>query len=230
MVHFLTARSCALQAAPWSQLNGCSKPNSRATTPTMPAPNHPQPAANAKIIAALFPLSCQLAEAAPRELSHQQRPPLRHLARATTTHFGGAPDRYLAGVAAPREARNLTAPVPCLRCTGRLSSVSGRRAAPLHVPCATRRRRRPTARGGAESRRRRPARLALAAAPSSPRNKCKPAAPGGASFCGAKKGSNATGGARNIRSAPGPAPAAPALPHCEPWLTRTPNGPTTYYH
>ena len=75
MVHFLTARRCAFQAAPWSQLSGGSKPNARATTPTMPAPNHPQPAANAKIIAALFPLSCQLAEAAPRELSHQQRAP-----------------------------------------------------------------------------------------------------------------------------------------------------------
>ena len=127
MVHFLTARHCALQAAPWSQLSGGSKPNSRATTPTMPAPNHPQPAANAKIIVALFPLSCQLAEAAPLELSHQQRPTLRHLARATTTHFGGAPDRYLAGVAAPREARNLTAPVPSLHRSVAVSQWAARR-------------------------------------------------------------------------------------------------------
>src|SRR2546430_1287500 len=82
------------------------------TTPTMPATNHTQPTENATIIAELFPLSSELAETAPLELSQQQRQTLLHIALATITHFFGSPDRYLAGVDDPRDPGKITYPMP----------------------------------------------------------------------------------------------------------------------
>ena len=61
----------------------------------MPEMNHTQSAANAKIIAELFPLSSESAEATPLELSQQQMQTLLQIALATITHFFGPPNRYL---------------------------------------------------------------------------------------------------------------------------------------
>lgn len=86
----------------------------------MPSMNHAQLTANAKIIAELFPLSSESAEAAPLELSQQQMQTLLHIALATITHFFGPPDRYLAGVDDPRDPGKITYPLPCLLFTGLL--------------------------------------------------------------------------------------------------------------
>lgn len=86
----------------------------------MPEMNHTQPAANAKIIAELFPPSSESAEAAPLELSQQQMQTVLHIALATITHFFGPPDRYLAGVDDPRDPAKITYPLPCLLFTGLL--------------------------------------------------------------------------------------------------------------
>ena len=86
----------------------------------MPTTNHTQSTANTKIIAELFPLSSQIAQAAPLELSQQQMQTLLHIALATTTHFFGPPDRYLAGVEDPRDPAKIIYPLPCLLFTGLL--------------------------------------------------------------------------------------------------------------
>ena len=80
----------------------------------MPKTNHTQLTANAKSIAALFPLSSESAEAAPLELSQRQMQTLLHIALATITHYFGPPTRYLAGVADPRDPAKITYPLPCL--------------------------------------------------------------------------------------------------------------------
>lgn len=90
------------------------------TTPTMPKTNHTQPSVNAKILAQLFPLSSESAEAAPLKLSQQQLQTLLHIALATTTHFFGPPNRYLAGVDDPRDPAKIVYPLPCLLFTGML--------------------------------------------------------------------------------------------------------------
>lgn len=90
------------------------------TTTTMPSTNHTQPTANAQIIAQLFPLSSQSVEATPLELSQRQMQTLLHIALATTTHFFGPPNRYLAGVEDPRDPDKITYPLPCLLFTGLL--------------------------------------------------------------------------------------------------------------
>lgn len=86
----------------------------------MPATNHTQSTANTKIITELFPLSSEIAQAAPLELSQQQMQTLLHIALATTTHFFGPPDRYLAGVDDPRDPHKIIYPLPCLLFTGLL--------------------------------------------------------------------------------------------------------------
>src|SRR5574341_198019 len=88
------------------------------TTSTMPRTNHTQPAANAKIIAELFPSSPESAETAPLELSQQQMQTLLHIALATITHFFGPPERYLAGIDDPRDPDKITYPLNCLLFTG----------------------------------------------------------------------------------------------------------------
>ncbi len=86
----------------------------------MPNQNPTQQAVNAKILAELFPPSSEKAETAPLELSQQQMQTLLHIALATTTHFFGPPDRYLAGVEDPRDPAKITYPLPCLLFTGLL--------------------------------------------------------------------------------------------------------------
>jgi hypothetical protein len=86
----------------------------------MPKMNHTQSAANAKIIAELFPLSSESAAVTPLELSRQQMQTLLHIALATTTHFFGPPNRYLAGVDDPRNPARIIYPLPCLLFTGLL--------------------------------------------------------------------------------------------------------------
>ena len=86
----------------------------------MPHTNHTQPTANGKIIAELFPLPSESAEASALELSRQQMQTLLHIALATTTHFFGPPDRYLAGVDDPRDPARITYPLSCLLFTGLL--------------------------------------------------------------------------------------------------------------
>jgi hypothetical protein len=86
----------------------------------MPYTNHTQPTANAQIIAELFPLSSASAGTTPLELSQQQRQTLLHIVLATTSHFFGSPDRYLAGVTDPRDPGKLTYSLPCLLFTGLL--------------------------------------------------------------------------------------------------------------
>ncbi len=86
----------------------------------MPETNHTQPTANAKIMAELFQLSSESAKAAPLELSQQQMQTLLHIALATTTHFFGPPDRYLAGVDDPRDPDKITYSLPCLLFAGLL--------------------------------------------------------------------------------------------------------------
>lgn len=86
----------------------------------MPKMNHTQSAANAKIIAELFPLSSESAKAAPLELSQQQMQTLLHVALATITHFFGPPNRYLAGVTDPRDPAKIVYSLPCLLFTGLL--------------------------------------------------------------------------------------------------------------
>lgn len=86
----------------------------------MPKMNHTQAAANAKIIADLFPLSSDSAAATPLELSQQQMQTLLHIALATITHFFGPPNRYLAGVTDPRDPTRIVYPLPCLLFTGLL--------------------------------------------------------------------------------------------------------------
>ena len=90
------------------------------TAPTMPKTNHTQPAANAKIIAELFPLSSEIPGTAPLELSQQQMQTLLHIALVTTTHFFGPPNRYLAGVEDPRNPAKIVYPLPCLLFAGLL--------------------------------------------------------------------------------------------------------------
>src|SRR5213594_3050363 len=79
--------------------------------------NHTQQAANAKIIAELFPTPSGISEAAPVELSQQQLQTLLHIALATITHFFGPPNRFLAGVEDPRGG-HCDYPLPCLLFTG----------------------------------------------------------------------------------------------------------------
>lgn len=86
----------------------------------MPKMNHTQSAANAQIIAQLFPLSSDSAGTTPLELSQQQMQTLLHIALATITHFFGPPDRYLAGIDDPRDPGKITYPLPCLLFTGLL--------------------------------------------------------------------------------------------------------------
>lgn len=86
----------------------------------MPETNHTQPDANAKIMAELFPLSSQSAGTTPLELSQQQMQTLLHIALATTTHFFGSPNRYLAGVEDPRDPARTVYSLPCLFFTGLL--------------------------------------------------------------------------------------------------------------
>ena len=86
----------------------------------MPKTNHTQKTANAQLIAELFPLSSESTETAPLELSQQQMQTLLHVALATTTHFFGPPDRYLAGVDDPRDPAKIVYPLPCLLFTGLL--------------------------------------------------------------------------------------------------------------
>lgn len=88
------------------------------TTPTMPDANHTQSAANAKIIAELFPLSSEDAETAPLELSQRQMQTLLHIAFATTSHFFGPPNLYLAEIDDPRNPARIIYPLPCLLFTG----------------------------------------------------------------------------------------------------------------
>jgi hypothetical protein len=84
----------------------------------MPHTNHTQPTANAKVIAELFPVSSENAEAGATELSQQQLQALLHIALATITHFFGPPDRFLAGIDDPRDPARTTYPLPCLLFTG----------------------------------------------------------------------------------------------------------------
>ncbi len=86
----------------------------------MPEMNHTQSAANAKIMADLFPLSSESAAATPLELSQQQMQTLLHIALATITHFFGPPTRYLAGVEDPRNPAKIVYPLPSLLFTGLL--------------------------------------------------------------------------------------------------------------
>lgn len=86
----------------------------------MPHTNHTQPTAIGKIITELFPLPSESAEVSALELSQQQMQTLLHIALATTTHFFGPPDRYLAGVDDPRDPARITYPLPCLLFTGLL--------------------------------------------------------------------------------------------------------------
>src|SRR5262249_26800889 len=65
--------------------------------------NHTQQAANAKIIAELFPTPSEISEAAPVELSQQQLQTLLHIAMATITRFFGPPNRFLVGMDDPRD-------------------------------------------------------------------------------------------------------------------------------
>ena len=86
----------------------------------MPEINHTQSAANAKIIAKLFPLSPEIPGTTPLELSQKQMQTLLHIALATTTHFFGPPNRYLAGVNDPRDPGRIVYPLPCLLFSGLL--------------------------------------------------------------------------------------------------------------
>ena len=76
----------------------------------MPEINHTQSAANAQIIAKLFPLSPEIPGTTPLELSQKQMQTLLHIALATTTHFFGPPNRYLAGVNDPRDPGRIVYP------------------------------------------------------------------------------------------------------------------------
>src|SRR5215470_8483647 len=82
--------------------------------------NHTQQAANAKIIAELFPTPSEISEAAPVELSQQQLQTLLHIAMATITHFFGPPNRFLVGMDDPRDPSKIIYPLPCLLFTGLL--------------------------------------------------------------------------------------------------------------
>jgi len=86
----------------------------------MPNLNYAQLAANAKIIAELFPLSPESDKDAPLELSQQQLQTLLHIGLATIAHFFGPPSQYLAGVDDPRDPDKITYPLPCLLFTGLL--------------------------------------------------------------------------------------------------------------
>src|SRR5262245_26312680 len=88
------------------------------TTPTMPKTNHTQQTANAKIFAELFPPSPESVYTVPLDRSQQQTQTLLHIALATTTHYFGPPNRYLAGVDDPRDPARITYPLPCLLFTG----------------------------------------------------------------------------------------------------------------
>jgi DDE_Tnp_1-associated len=90
------------------------------TTAAMPETNHTQPTANAKLFAELFPLSPENPDAPALEISQQQMQTLLHIALATTTHFFGPPNRYLAGVDDPRDPDKLSYSLPCLLFTGLL--------------------------------------------------------------------------------------------------------------
>jgi len=82
--------------------------------------NHTQQAANAKIIAELFPTPSEISEAAPVELSQQQLQTLLHIAMATITHFFGPPNRFLVGMDDPRDPSKIIYPLHCLLFTGLL--------------------------------------------------------------------------------------------------------------
>jgi hypothetical protein len=85
---------------------------------TLPNTDYTQPRLLAQANARLFAPHAPAAERPAAELAQPQQQTLPCTTLATIAHFFGRPERWLAGIDDPRDARKITYPLPAVLFTG----------------------------------------------------------------------------------------------------------------